>query len=260
MNWFLGLLLDLLITVIIALLPYVFVKLLTHGEIKPKTAKILTIIFSIVSFIIFSILTLISEQTLANIIPIIIWNRVGYNLIKPIEPIEGLIKCNHCGHTQSKDIEICEVCGKLTNSEKESQLSTANKCKKIDFNTEIRELYNTYKQDKNSLEQKDIYRLSYDFKNRASKQHTALKYAEKFIISFSGDNTKFNGYLICDEENNMKEFNVLVFEKKHFTITLQPNDTVYYINCQLNELNEIQKIKHNSSTDSVTIENMEYKL
>ena len=230
--------LDFFIFTVIILLPYGIVRMITHRKIEIKTAKIITIISSVTTFIILVLYLYllatnddsIADKFIKSLVDLIfiglMSNSTGYNIIKP---------------KSNKEIE----------DNPNIDISEAEVRERPNKNINIKELYNQYKKDKSVLDRKDIYRLSYDFKNRASKQHTALKYVEKFIISFSGDNTKFNGYLICDEANNIKEFNILNFKEESFDITLRQNDTVYYINCELISQSDNTALQEEIKSDNI---------
>ncbi len=82
-TYLLDLLISFAITLIVTLVPYLITVLITRKKIKSKTAKGLTITFSVLSFIIFCVLYFLSGEGVVSILPIVIWNTVGYFIIKP---------------------------------------------------------------------------------------------------------------------------------------------------------------------------------
>lgn len=82
-TYLLDLLISFAITLIVTLVPYLITILITRKRIKDKTAKGLTITFSVLSFIIFCVLYFLSGEGVVSILPIVIWNTVGYFIIKP---------------------------------------------------------------------------------------------------------------------------------------------------------------------------------
>lgn len=137
-------------TLIIVLIPYAIIFLITHKKIKDKTAIILNWVILIISYVICSFMF----SGILPIILIILWNSVGYSIIKPKknksseknntdtydsndthnadidikalidnQPLkENQIRCNHCGNIQSKNIERCLKCSKIINPEQTNQL------------------------------------------------------------------------------------------------------------------------------------------
>lgn len=145
-----NLLISFLLTLAIILTPYIIIRLITHRKIQNKTANIFFWVFFVISFIVCSI---VFAGTF-SIIPVIVWNNIGYFLIKPKknksseknnadtynsddncnadidikalidnQPLkENQIRCNHCGNIQSKNIERCLKCSKIINPEQTNQL------------------------------------------------------------------------------------------------------------------------------------------
>lgn len=76
-------LLSLVYTLVVTLLPYVITFLITRKKkITIKTTDILTVIFSIVSFVIFCIIGFLSGQSGISVAPVVIWNIIGYLIIR----------------------------------------------------------------------------------------------------------------------------------------------------------------------------------
>lgn len=82
-DYLINLLISVGLTLIVTLVPYIIVRLITQKQIQLKTAKIFTVIFSIVTFAIFCIIFFLLGQSKVSIPPLIIWNIVGYFIIKP---------------------------------------------------------------------------------------------------------------------------------------------------------------------------------
>lgn len=82
-NYLVNLLISVGLTLIVTLVPYIIVRLITQKQIQLKTAKIFTVTFSIVTFAIFCIIFFLLGQSKVSIPPLIIWNIVGYFIIKP---------------------------------------------------------------------------------------------------------------------------------------------------------------------------------
>lgn len=82
-TYLLDLLISFAITLIVTLVPYLITVLITRKNIKSKTAKGLTIAFSVLSFVIFCVLYFLSGEGGVSILPIVIWNTAGYFIIKP---------------------------------------------------------------------------------------------------------------------------------------------------------------------------------
>jgi len=76
-------LISLGVTLVVILTPYIITRIATHGNIQFKTAKILTAVYSIVSFVIFCIIFFLLEQSKVSILPIVVWNAMGYFIIRP---------------------------------------------------------------------------------------------------------------------------------------------------------------------------------
>lgn len=104
---------------------------------------------------------------------------------------------------------------------------------KTNSDAEIKKLYNAFANGDNSVTGNDLYKLARDFRKRANDNHYTSNITQIVVLSFSGDKTKFNGYLICDKNNNIKEFDFLMFEKRTVIVHLDNEDTIYYINCKL---------------------------
>lgn len=72
------------ITLLIVLTPYLITFAITKKEkISPKLAKILTAVFSALSFAITCVIFFYSGQNGVSILPLVLWNTVGYFIIKP---------------------------------------------------------------------------------------------------------------------------------------------------------------------------------
>lgn len=82
-NYFSELIISALITLVVILVPYIITRIITKKKLQEKTSKIITVIFSVVSFIVFSILYFAADRGSVSIFPIILWNAVGYMIIKP---------------------------------------------------------------------------------------------------------------------------------------------------------------------------------
>lgn len=82
-TYLLDLLISFAITLIVTLVPYLITVLITRKNIKSKTAKGLTIAFSVLSFVIFCVMYFLSGEGGVSILPIVIWNTAGYFIIKP---------------------------------------------------------------------------------------------------------------------------------------------------------------------------------
>lgn len=82
-NYLLNILISIIITLAVVLIPYIAIRLITHRHIQEKTAKIITIIYSVISFFIFLIIGFLTESEAVSIFPVILWNTVGYFIIKP---------------------------------------------------------------------------------------------------------------------------------------------------------------------------------
>lgn len=106
-TYLLDLLISFAITLIVTLVPYLITVLITRKKIKSKTAKGLTITFSVLSFIIFCVLYFLSGEGVVSILPIVIWNTVGYFIIKP-----------KSGISNSEKIEPNELKAENTEAEK----------------------------------------------------------------------------------------------------------------------------------------------
>lgn len=106
-TYLLDLLISFAITLIVTLVPYLITVLITRKKIKSKTAKGLTITFSVLSFIIFCVLNFLSGEGVVSILPIVIWNTVGYFIIKP-----------KSGISNSEKIEPNELKAENTEAEK----------------------------------------------------------------------------------------------------------------------------------------------
>lgn len=76
-------LLSVVYTVVVVLLPYIITRLITKRNITIKKTKILTTIFSIITFIIFAVIGFLSGQNGVSVLPVVIWNTIGYFIIKP---------------------------------------------------------------------------------------------------------------------------------------------------------------------------------
>ena len=82
-NYFIEFLISVCITLAVVLIPYIAIRLITHRHIQEKTAKIITIIYSVISFFIFLLIGFLTESEAVSIFPVILWNTIGYFIIKP---------------------------------------------------------------------------------------------------------------------------------------------------------------------------------
>ena len=82
-NYFINALISIIITLAVVLIPYIVIRLITHRKIHDKTAKIITVVYSIISFLIFLIIGILSESQAVSILPVIFWNALGYVIIRP---------------------------------------------------------------------------------------------------------------------------------------------------------------------------------
>lgn len=82
-NYLLNILISIIITLAVVLIPYIAIRLITHRHIQEKTAKIITIIYSVISFFIFLIIGFLTESEAVLIFLVILWNTIGYFIIKP---------------------------------------------------------------------------------------------------------------------------------------------------------------------------------
>lgn len=82
-NFLINILISILITLAVVLIPYIVIRLITHRKIHDKTAKIITVVYSIISFLIFLIIGILSESQAVSILPVIFWNALGYVIIRP---------------------------------------------------------------------------------------------------------------------------------------------------------------------------------
>ncbi len=81
-NLFLDILVSALITVGVILPPYIIIKIIPKIKISIKQAKIITIICSIISYLIFLAIFFLVVHKPPSIPPIILWNFIGYLIIK----------------------------------------------------------------------------------------------------------------------------------------------------------------------------------
>lgn len=87
-NYFATMLISILITLAVVLIPYILIRIITKRRIKEKIAKIITIIYSVISFLIFLVIGFLINSEPVSVFPVIIWNTVGYFIIKPKNTIE----------------------------------------------------------------------------------------------------------------------------------------------------------------------------
>ena len=73
MEIFTDMIFSLIITVTVILLPYIIIYMV-KGKLSGKTAKIVTIIISIYSLVVFILLHLFTDGEAPTIFPIIFWN------------------------------------------------------------------------------------------------------------------------------------------------------------------------------------------
>ena len=118
-EYWIRVLVDLLITVFIICVPIALYRIIIGHPVTPKTAKIICIIYGIISYFVFYFLA-----GTATIAPIILWSYVSYRVLisgkdrkeKETEKIEERIMpkveyCKSCG-AQLDDIEVfCRKCG-----------------------------------------------------------------------------------------------------------------------------------------------------
>ena len=98
-------LISALITFLIILIPYIITRIVTRGRIEYKTAKIITITYSVISFLIFLVIGFLIDSESVSVFPVIIWNTVGYFIIKPKKTLEQ----NH----QNTNFENLQTAGSL---------------------------------------------------------------------------------------------------------------------------------------------------
>lgn len=82
-NFLINILISILITLAVVLIPYIVIRLITHRKIQDKTAKVITLVYSIISFLIFLIIGILTDGEAVSIFPVILWNAVGYMIIRP---------------------------------------------------------------------------------------------------------------------------------------------------------------------------------
>ena len=76
-------LLSIIYTLAVTLLPYIITFFITKKkQLTLKTTKILTIIFSIISFAVFCVIGFLSGQSGISVVPVVIWNGIGYLIIR----------------------------------------------------------------------------------------------------------------------------------------------------------------------------------
>lgn len=76
-------LLSIIYTLAVTLLPYIITFFITKKkQLTLKTTKILTIIFSIISFAVFCVIGFLSGQNGISVVPVVIWNGIGYLIIR----------------------------------------------------------------------------------------------------------------------------------------------------------------------------------
>lgn len=82
-NFLFNILISIIITLAVVLIPYTVIRLITHRQIQDKTAKIITVVYSIISFLIFLVIGILTDSESISVFPAILWNAVGYMIIRP---------------------------------------------------------------------------------------------------------------------------------------------------------------------------------
>lgn len=115
-SYFIDLIVTYAITLGVILTPYIITALITRKRISFKTANTLTITFSVLSFIVFCVIYFLIGEGMVKISPIVIWNTVGYFIIKPKSGISNSekIKPNEL-KTENPESEKLNT-AKLTNT------------------------------------------------------------------------------------------------------------------------------------------------
>ncbi len=106
-NTLLSIFLGLIITFFVIFFPFVIVRTINEFRMKPlklKTAKIITIVVGIISYVVFTFLSIIKIISAVSIAPIIFWCYLGFRLITK-DPQENIQNVENNG-TQQDEFDI----------------------------------------------------------------------------------------------------------------------------------------------------------
>lgn len=110
-------LLSIIYTLAVTLLPYIITFFITKKkQLTLKTTKILTIIFSIISFAVFCVIGFLSGQSGISVVPVVIWNGVGYLIIR-----KNIKQSNN-----TEDTEPAATCNEETDIENYKETSNTH--------------------------------------------------------------------------------------------------------------------------------------
>mgnify|MGYP002508705705 CR=1 FL=1 len=110
-------LLSIIYTLAVTLLPYIITFFITKKkQLTLKTTKILTIIFSIISFAVFCVIGFLSGQNGISVVPVVIWNGIGYLIIK-----KNIKQSNN-----TEDTESAATCNEKTDIENYKETSNTH--------------------------------------------------------------------------------------------------------------------------------------
>lgn len=229
------------ITILTYFVPYIIFLVCHKGPIPPKKAKKFTIIWTIISVL----LVLASKflihylggnvSSKINFFAVFVWNSLGYSILtntnkriaagKAEQQTEHIDQ--HNSHTNTQ-MNINTFQTKANTSLEKSVAETA---------VPIRQIYNKYKVNPHSLSYAERAELGDDFIKRTSNSVHASQ-QKNIILQFDGNQRIFNGYLVKNQKGQVKQFEVLIFEKEEIPITLNAGDNLYYLHCSLIENNE----------------------
>lgn len=110
-------LLSIIYTLAVTLLPYIITFFITKKkQLTLKTTKILTIIFSIISFAVFCVIGFLSGQNGISVVPVVIWNGIGYLIIR-----KNIKQSNN-----TEDTESAATCNEETDIENYKETSNTH--------------------------------------------------------------------------------------------------------------------------------------
>lgn len=107
---------SIIYTLAVTLLPYVITFFITKKKhLTKKTTKILTIIFSIISFAVFCVIGFLSGQNGISVAPVVIWNIIGYLIIRT--------NIKQDAESTNKDTDISTIGNKENASNKQENIN-----------------------------------------------------------------------------------------------------------------------------------------